>query len=74
MADESIGKFLVFQCPLHGPEIGTYCFRAFDRANKDRWAWHICREQIPVSDDEYTQIVDANDQHNRHGAKRSVRR
>jgi hypothetical protein len=27
----------VFDCPEHGEEIASYCFRAMDDANRHRW-------------------------------------
>ena len=26
-----------FECPIHGLELGVFCFRAFSEENKDRW-------------------------------------
>ena len=27
----------VFNCPVHGKETSSYCFRAFDKENISRW-------------------------------------
>ena len=30
----------IFDCPLHGMEIGVFCWRAFQKENMSRW--QIC--------------------------------
>ena len=40
-----------FECPIHGLELGAYCFRAFQEENKDRW-FMISLNMIEPSDEQ----------------------
>lgn len=44
--DRDGGIVWIFDCPFHGPEIGVYCFRAFDGENMARWAKYIVRYEL----------------------------
>ena len=34
---ETTPKLYIFDCPVHGLEIGVHCHRAHDEKNLDRW-------------------------------------
>lgn len=43
----------IFDCPIHGPEDGILCFRAFSDEYKSRWKkYEQTLKEIPFENDE----------------------
>lgn len=46
----------VFNCPLHGIEINAYCWRAYQKENKDRWGVYNLFFNRSITNEEFEEI------------------